>query len=440
MEGGVRMENGKENAENHLSLGLGYQQSLPRAPEPLRKIVAVSSIGAGQNFGWALQLALLTPYVQLLGIPHKWASYIWLCSPISGMVVQPLAGHYSDSCTSRFGRRRPFIAAAAALVTLAIILISFAADIGHLAGDLLGDGSKPRAIVIFVVGFWILDVGNNLLLSPSRAFLADLSGDDERKIRNANALFAFFSYIGSVLGNAAGSYSHLHNLFPFTLTEACDINCANLKSCFYIYITLFLTLTLTALCTVRELPFSRSETGADEKKKDETVSLLVDLFGALKMFPKSTWILLLTYGLASLAWYSFVFYDTDWMGRVVYGGKVGEKLYDDGVRAGSLGLMLFSVVAAATSLAVMFLVRNIRAGNWLWGGSNIFLSVSYAMTVWITKAAESKRRHATAVAAGGPDLGVKVAALSLFTAFAIPRAVSSPVSCNFQHWHYNLKT
>ncbi|KAL6962335.1 general substrate transporter [Sarracenia purpurea var. burkii] len=277
------------------------------------------------------------------------------------MVVQPLAGHYSDNCTSRFGRRRPFIVAAAALVTLAIILTTFAADIGHLAGDLLGDGSMPRAIVIFVVGFWILNVGNNLLMSPSRAFLADLSGDDERKIRNANA---FFIYIGSVLSYVASSYSHIHDLFPFTLTEACDIYCANLKSSFFISITLLLTLTLTALCTVREVPFSRSETGADGKKKDKTVSFLVELFGVLKMFPKSMWILLLANCLASLAWFCFFLYDTDWMGREVYGGMVGGKLYDDGVRAGSLGLMLYSVVAEAASLAVMFLARNIRAANW----------------------------------------------------------------------------
>ncbi|KAL6962344.1 hypothetical protein U1Q18_037301 [Sarracenia purpurea var. burkii] len=404
-------------------MGIEYQPALPRAPAPLRKIVAVSSIGAGVQFGWALQFSLLTPYVQLLGIPHKWASYIWLCGPISGMVVQPLAGHYSDSCTSRFGRRRPFIAAAATLVTLAIILISFAADIGHLAGDILREGSKPRAIVIFVVGFWILDVGNNLLMSPSRAFLADLSGDDERKIRNANAFFALFIYIGSVLGYVAGSYSHLHNLFPFTLTEACDIYCVNLKSCFFISITLLLTSTLTALCTVREVPFSRSETGADGKK-DKTVPFLVKLFGALKMFPKSMWILLLANCLAAIAWFCFVLYDTDWMGREVYGGKVGGKLYDDGVRAGSLGLMLYSVMAGAASLAVMFSACNIRAANWLWGGSNIFLSVCFAMTVWITKAAESKRRHATAVAAGEPDPGIKAAALSLFAAFGIPQAVS----------------
>lgn len=137
----------------------------PLAPpeEPLRKLIPVAAIAAGVQFGWALQLSLLTPYVQLLGIPHTWAAFIWLCGPISGLFVQPIVGYYSDNCTSRFGRRRPFIAAGTALVAVAVFLIGFAADIGRASGDPLGKTAKPRAIAVFVVGFWILDVANNTL-------------------------------------------------------------------------------------------------------------------------------------------------------------------------------------------------------------------------------------------------------------------------------------
>ncbi|KAG7586014.1 MFS transporter superfamily, partial [Arabidopsis thaliana x Arabidopsis arenosa] len=81
-------------------------------------MISVASIAAGIQFGWALQLSLLTPYVQLLGVPHKWSSFIWLCGPISGLLVQPSVGYFSDRCKSRFGRRRPFIATGALLVAL----------------------------------------------------------------------------------------------------------------------------------------------------------------------------------------------------------------------------------------------------------------------------------------------------------------------------------
>lgn len=154
------MENG---TKGKLTVSSSLQIEQPLPPSKLWKIIVVASIAAGVQFGWALQLSLLTPYVQLLGIPHRFASFIWLCGPISGMIVQPVVGYYSDNCSSRFGRRRPFIAAGAALVTIAVFLIGFAADLGHASGDPLGKGSKPRAIAVFVVGFWILDVANNML-------------------------------------------------------------------------------------------------------------------------------------------------------------------------------------------------------------------------------------------------------------------------------------
>lgn len=153
-----------KNNTNKQQTGLEVQQTPPPPSQsPLRKIIMVASIAAGVQFGWALQLSLLTPYVQLLGIPHTWAAFIWLCGPISGMIVQPLVGYYSDRCTSRFGRRRPFIAAGTALVATAVFLIGFAADIGVASGDHPDKTPKPRSIAVFVVGFWILDVANNTL-------------------------------------------------------------------------------------------------------------------------------------------------------------------------------------------------------------------------------------------------------------------------------------
>lgn len=142
---------------------------------PLRKLLRVASVASGIQFGWALQLSLLTPYVQQLGIPHKWASIIWLCGPVSGLFVQPLVGHLSDRCTSRFGRRRPFILVGATSIIVAVIIIAYAADIGWLIGDDVSQGYRPYAIGVFVFGFWILDVANNVTQGPCRALLADLT-------------------------------------------------------------------------------------------------------------------------------------------------------------------------------------------------------------------------------------------------------------------------
>ncbi|KAE8715331.1 Sucrose transport protein SUC2 [Hibiscus syriacus] len=437
------MESGESSKKSSFQLQ-NQSPSPPSSPFSIKKIIFVASIAAGVQFGWALQLSLLTPYVQLLGIPHKWASLIWLCGPISGMLVQPIVGYHSDRCTSRFGRRRPFIATGAALVATAVVLIGFAADLGHLFGDSLSTQTKPRAIVVFVIGFWILDLANNTLQGPCRALLADISGNNQKKTQAANAFFSFFMAVGNVLGFAAGSYTHLHKIFPFATTKACDVYCANLKSCFFFSILLLLTLTSIALMYVHEKPWSLepekagSVSGREIEVEEAAaakaipVPFFMEIFGALKELKRPMWILLAVTCLNWIAWFPFLLFDTDWMGREVYGGdSVGNnlvlKLYNSGVHAGALGLMLNSVVLGFTSLGVEILARGVGGVNKLWGIVNFLLAFCLAMTVLVTKLAKSSRRFITVdgvVVPLPPPAGIKAGALSLFSALGIPLAIT----------------
>ncbi|CAN8235341.1 unnamed protein product [Cochlearia groenlandica] len=400
-------------------------------PSPLRKIISVASIAAGVQFGWALQLSLLTPYVQLLGIPHKWSSLIWLCGPISGMIVQPVVGYHSDRCTSRFGRRRPFIAAGAALVAVAVFLIGYAADLGHSMGDKLEGGPRTRAIGIFALGFWILDVANNTLQGPCRAFLADLAAGDAKKTRVANAFFSFFMAVGNVLGYAAGSYTNLHKMFPFTITKACDVYCANLKTCFFLSITLLLLVCVTSLWYVKDKQWSPAPSAAnpenEEGGKTSSMPFFGEILGAFKVMKRPMWMLLIVTALNWIAWFPFLLFDTDWMGREVYGGDSEgdaklKKLYSQGVQTGAMGLMFNAIVLAFMSLCVEWIGRKLGGAKRLWGIVNFILAAGLAMTVLVTKYAADHRETAGALA--GPSSSVKAGALSLFAVLGIPLAIT----------------
>lgn len=65
--------------------------SSPSHPPPkhaaLATLILSCTVAAGVQFGWALQLSLLTPYIQTLGIQHAFSSFIWLCGPITGLVL-----------------------------------------------------------------------------------------------------------------------------------------------------------------------------------------------------------------------------------------------------------------------------------------------------------------------------------------------------------------
>ncbi|CAL5333562.1 unnamed protein product [Camellia sinensis] len=399
----------------------------PDAPSsPISKLILVSSIAAGVQFGWALQLSLLTPYVQVLGVPHQWSSFIWLCGPLSGLIIQPIVGYYSDHCTSKYGRRRPYIVSGAVLVAFAVILIGFAADMGNILGDSLIERTKPRAVVIFVIGFWILDVANNTLQGPCRAFLADLSGNNHSKMSAANAFFSFFMAVGNVLGYAAGSYPRLYHIFPFTKTKACEPYCANLKTCF-IFSILLLTILTTLVCSlVKETPLSSIEANKNGKELGEESKLFFSQLGsALKNISKPMFLLLAVTSLNWIGWFPFTLYDTDWMGREIYGGKadgtaIEAKLYDKGVSIGSLGLMLYAVTLGFMSLVIEPMARCLGDVKRVWGLGNFLLATCLLLTLVVTKMAKNARGSIPKP----PPSDVKNLALAIFAVLGIPQAVT----------------
>ena len=67
------------------------------------------SIGfMGIQFGFALQNANASRILQNFGADIESLSWFWLAAPITGFIVQPIIGHYSDQTWTRFGRRKPF--------------------------------------------------------------------------------------------------------------------------------------------------------------------------------------------------------------------------------------------------------------------------------------------------------------------------------------------
>ncbi|KAI6689643.1 hypothetical protein NL676_026471 [Syzygium grande] len=392
---------------------------------PLWKIIAIAAIAAGIQFGWALQLSLLTPYSQQLGVPHMWASFIWLCGPISGLLVQPIVGYFSDRTKSRFGRRRPFILGGAGFVGVAVFLIGFAADLGHMGGDSLDSPMKPRAVAIFVVGFWILDVANNMLQGPCRALLADLSAHNHKRMRVANAFFSFFMAVGNVLGYAAGSLPNIHKFLPFTATVACDVSCANLKTSFLIHIVFISTVTITAIFLVKETVHPAQKELADSEPQPST-PFRKEVTTAFQNMSRPMWLLYLVTALNWIAWFPFLLYDTDWMGREVYGGKAQgtnaeKRLYDLGVHAGALGLMLNAAILGFASLVIEPIGKLVGGVKRWWGIVNIILAIGLFCTIPITRMAEAYRAAHGLVP---PPANIKGGALSIFSILGIPLSVT----------------
>ncbi|XP_009593381.1 sucrose transport protein SUC3 isoform X2 [Nicotiana tomentosiformis] len=477
-----------------VSNGESRDSHSPPQPPPVRNslltLILSCTVAAGVQFGWALQLSLLTPYIQTLGIEHAFSSFIWLCGPITGLVVQPCVGIWSDKCHSKYGRRRPFIFVGAVMISIAVIIIGFSADIGYLLGDTKEHcstfkGTRSRAAIVFVVGFWMLDLANNTVQGPARALLADLSGPDQRN--TANAVFCSWMAVGNILGFSAGASGGWHRWFPFLTNRACCEPCGNLKAAFLVAVVFLTLCTLVTLHFAKEVPLSLKQTNrlsdsaplldspqntsfdlSQSKTESQSVNnvtnsesevghvtinspknedqrheqdqgdsftdspgaVLVNLLTSLRHLPPAMHSVLIVMALTWLSWFPFFLFDTDWMGREVYhGDPKGEaaevKAYNQGVREGAFGLLLNSVVLGITSFFIEPMCKWIGS-RLVWAVSNLIVFACMASTAIISLVSISAHSRGVQHVIEATQ-STKIASLVVFSLLGIPLAVTYSV-------------
>lgn len=117
----------------------------------------------GIQIGFALQNANASRIFQSLGTPIDHLALMWIAAPLTGLLVQPLVGHYSDRTWGRLGRRRPYFLAGAILSTLALFVMP-----------------NAPAIWIAAITLWLLDASLNISMEPFRAFVGDMLDTRQR--------------------------------------------------------------------------------------------------------------------------------------------------------------------------------------------------------------------------------------------------------------------
>ncbi len=146
------------------------------------QIVNMSVGFLGIQFGFALQNANTSRIFQTLGADIESIPILWIAAPVTGLIVQPIIGHYSDKTWSRFGRRRPYFLVGAILASLALIIMPNSPMLWMAAGML-----------------WIMDASINISMEPFRAFVGDMLPDEQRTL--GFSMQSFFIGIGAVVAS-----------------------------------------------------------------------------------------------------------------------------------------------------------------------------------------------------------------------------------------------
>jgi len=132
---------------------------------------------------WVGTAAAFAPWLNTI-LP-SWMTLLTMASgPVTGFLVNPIIGAWSDSCTSRFGRRRPFIAFGATFTVVGWILMIFTKEIGEFFGDSGEEqGTRTATAIVYVVLMSWGEIGGNILTTPVRSLMADVAG--ERQVLGA---------------------------------------------------------------------------------------------------------------------------------------------------------------------------------------------------------------------------------------------------------------
>lgn len=99
------------------------------------QLVFLSCAVCGIEFCYAAETAFVSPTLLKIGVPMAYMSLAWCLSPLLGLLLSPVLGSISDRCTSRLGRRRPFIIVLSVGIVAGLLLVPNGKDLGWKLGD-----------------------------------------------------------------------------------------------------------------------------------------------------------------------------------------------------------------------------------------------------------------------------------------------------------------
>lgn len=118
----------------------------------------------GIQFGFALQGGFMSRIFQTLGAEKDSLPLLWIAAPLTGLLVQPIIGYFSDrTWHPLLGRRRPYFLVGAVLSSIALIFMPHSPALWVAAGLL-----------------WVLDASINISMEPFRALVADKLPESQR--------------------------------------------------------------------------------------------------------------------------------------------------------------------------------------------------------------------------------------------------------------------
>ncbi len=296
----------------------------------------------GIQMGFALQNANASRILQTFGADVEHLSWFWLVAPITGMIVQPIIGHYSDQTWNRFGRRRPYFLFGAIMTAIGLILMPNSPMFASFLPPLwIGAGM-----------LMIMDASVNVAMEPFRALVADKLPTDQRTLGFSvqTLLIGIGAVVGSWLPYVLTNWFGFNELgaegsVPFSLILSFIIGAAVLLG------SIIWTVATTKEYSPEEQAMFDDHTAAPEEESKG----IMDIFKDFAQMPSTMRQLGLVQFFSWFALFSMWVFTTPALAQHVWGLSAGDRSSAAFNEAGDYVGVIFGVYNLVAALFAMAL-------------------------------------------------------------------------------------
>jgi len=320
--------------------------TIPKPKLSIAQIFTMSFGFLGIQFGFALQNGNTSRILRTFGAEVDQLPMFWLVAPLTGMIVQPIIGHYSDRTWNRLGRRKPYFLTGAILTAIALVFLP-----------------NSGALASFIPALWIgagmvmiMDASINVAMEPFRALVADNLPDSQRT--TGFSIQTFLIGMGAVAGSALPGFLAKRG---FSMESVNGGIADNIKYSFYIGALVLLAAILVTIFFSKEYPPADYEK-YHGKNEHAHKSGLGEILKDFKRMPKTMRQLGLVQFFSWFALFSMWVFTTDAVATHVYGltGDYSKSVkYNEAGNAVSSAFGTYNLVAMFYALLLPLLAWRI---------------------------------------------------------------------------------
>ncbi|MBN2523456.1 MAG: MFS transporter [Bacteroidales bacterium] len=283
----------------------------------------------GIQFGWSLQMANMSPIYEYLGAAPEDIPILWLAAPMTGLIVQPIIGYFSDRTWNWLGRRKPYFLTGAILASLALLIMPNSSALWMAAGLL-----------------WILDASINISMEPFRAFVVDMCPEKQRT--RGFAMQSLMIGLGSVIAFA----------MPYLLTNVLGVESSgsenegvplSVRISFYIGSLVYIGAVLWTIISTKEYPPDLIQSSGKENYSEK---LFKEIFNSIKNMPKTMRQVSLVQFVTWPGLFLMFFYFSTAVAAEIFHGQPGTDTYREGVEWAGICFAFYSLVTFVFSFFI----------------------------------------------------------------------------------------